>query len=887
MYVVTNCEHCGRRLKALEKHAGRRVNCPDCGRPNELPHVQENAGDPFDDDPLRPMPVRQFVDAPSPAVGREQRTAEADGSALERLFRQLLDPRSIQWMLITGGGLMVVGIVVWLVSLGVFDDPRIVAVGLCTGALAVVGVGGWLATRTKHRVAGDAVAFLGCVLLPLNIWFLHTQSLLALGHLWIGGVLCCGVFVLVLWLLRSPLFVYAIEAGVTLTVILLLYDLGHVSELHTLAVTFLGLGLVSIHLERAFPPEGTFDRGRYGLAVFWCGHVQLAAALLVLIGTQLAEWVVWPLFDYTSPLPILAEKHLLTIGVYLAATYAYLYSDLVVRRLAVYTSLAGATFALALLTFVFDAGVPLEGIALVLALLAIGVHVARGTALASNERFERAAIPMSCVLGALPVLMGFVLHVRATSPTLVAWNWEYEPTWLYVVAMLVTAVAGHLGARADHEDGRMVQLHFLLGGAGTLLGAAGLLRLMGVVGWPGQAVCLVPIAGLYLAGARLQRGRVYEWPLYWTAHAATAAVMLSLLVSTQSDVRHLVAVRGSVTNLLIAAVFAEALAFYLAAGFVWKRGRNTYFAAVAACGIVWQLLAYVELVGQVYFAVFAAIGIAFLIAGRMLGVETKQVYDEYDQPRTAMNGRGLPAVQSGIAITAVALVAAGLHGLNVLVGDTVEWGQVWGLLPVIVAGAVAAVMTPSGGWRRFFVTATLGLLGVFGLTLNFLIDLGGWEKLQLFTLVIGLGLLAHAHAMLLREKEGTKDPDIGFGTTMGSLLAVVPIGIAAIHGQLTAGTPNWQAFTLLTLTILMIVAGTTLRVRATTIVGGGTLGLYLLTVIGSLAYHPQTPVGVYLAAGGILVFAAGIVLSIYRDRLVELPKRIANREGVFAILKWR
>jgi len=50
---------------------------------------------------------------------------------------------------------------------------------------------------------------------------------------------------------------------------------------------------------------------------------------------------------------------------------------------------------------------------------------------------------------------------------------------------------------------------------------------------------------------------------------------------------------------------------------------------------------------------------------------------------------------------------------------------------------------------------------------------------------------------------------------------------------------------------------------------------------------PNVAMGVYLAIGGALLFAMGIALSIYRERLLALPSRIQNREGVFRILAWR
>jgi hypothetical protein len=42
-----------------------------------------------------------------------------------------------------------------------------------------------------------------------------------------------------------------------------------------------------------------------------------------------------------------------------------------------------------------------------------------------------------------------------------------------------------------------------------------------------------------------------------------------------------------------------------------------------------------------------------------------------------------------------------------------------------------------------------------------------------------------------------------------------------------------------------------------------------------------------LAVGGAINFGTGIALSIYRDRLLELPERIAKRKGIFRVIDWR
>jgi hypothetical protein len=92
---------------------------------------------------------------------------------------------------------------------------------------------------------------------------------------------------------------------------------------------------------------------------------------------------------------------------------------------------------------------------------------------------------------------------------------------------------------------------------------------------------------------------------------------------------------------------------------------------------------------------------------------------------------------------------------------------------------------------------------------------------------------------------------------------------------------------LVLVTVLMLVTGFSWQLKAPTLFGGIGLVSYLLVLIGMLAIRPNVAMGVYLAVGGGLLFAFGIALSVYRERLLALPSRIQNREGVFSILSWR
>ena len=60
-------------------------------------------------------------------------------------------------MLMLGGGLLVLGAIIWLVSLGIFKDPKVLATAMGFGSLAILGGGWWLELKTRFKTAGQAL----------------------------------------------------------------------------------------------------------------------------------------------------------------------------------------------------------------------------------------------------------------------------------------------------------------------------------------------------------------------------------------------------------------------------------------------------------------------------------------------------------------------------------------------------------------------------------------------------------------------------------------------------------------------------------------------------------------------------------------------------------
>jgi hypothetical protein len=897
---------CGASVKSGDESGEERGRCPSCGRALLIPAsiaVPAGSAGAFEGDDFAARSADSLpAGAPEPldAVGAPKGPSEIS-VVLRRMFYALLDPRSIQWMLTIGGGLFVLGLLIWLVSWGVFQNPVILAAALLIGTLAIMCAGWWVVLATRFRIAGQALTFLACVVAPLNLWFYHAQALITLDNkLWLGGVVCCLLYIATVYVLRDPLFLFAVEAGLTLTAALFLAELGLASDLGYLTVTLLALGLISIHAERAFPAEGEqFTRGRFGMPLFWSGHIQLGLSALILLGTQIVLWLARP---DRALIPIvwdgnwLTDSSLLVGALWLGMTYAYLYSDIVVRRSGIYSYLAAFCFLMAVITVV-GFNLQLEWLVAILALTAVAVNLVRAYVVTPTAKMSRAIPPMALALSFLPILLGTFLHAGTTSKLIPA-SWISNTflasgiPWPFVVAMVLVAVGNRISAWLDrHAAPRQSAVYFFGSAAAAILAAAGLLRAFGLDDWNVQAPWLMALPITYLVAGRLWRGHSPERPLTWVAQAATVVILIGAL-GVSIKVGGIEAALSPRTcepaNLLYGMLFVEMAAFYVLASIFGRPGLNVPLAATAACGALWQLLGYFEVGGAYHTMVYAVFGVAVLAVSRTLGIE-QVVVDRYPDPNTsAIRGKGLAVFRVGNAIVSVALLAAFLQGLMRWASHNAEFSLVIALATAILAAVTAAGLVPNGAWRRWYTTAAIGMGGVTLLTLNVLTQLSLWQKAEIFCVSVGILLIVVSYIGRFRETTDSENDVVTVGLWLGALMVTLPLLATTIYGRTSnheiAGI---EELALVATTLVMLVTGTSWHIKATTFFGGLGLFLYLLLVVASLGWRAQVATGVYLAVGGGLVFASGIVLSVFREKLLSLPDQIAHRKGVFSMLNWR
>ena len=353
-------------------------------------------------------------------------------------------------MLMLGGGLLVLGLIVLLINWLDIEAPVVVAGSMGAGTLAVLGGGWYLTLKTKYKTAGRALTFLACVVAPLNLWYYDAQDEIPItveDHLWLGGVVCCLLYAATVRLLRDPLFMYAVEAGVTLTVLLFLPVVNMSPDATTLSIVLMVLGLISIHAERAFPPnQGEFTRQRYGMPLFWSGQAQVGVSLFILLGAQMLSWLNEPirkLFGSGFEGNLLSHEPLLAGGLWLLGTYVYLYSDIVVRRVGVYVYFAAFSLLMAIVTLIGWQFHSPEAAIIALAIVGLGANLAQTKVAESNDTLTRVAAPLGIILSAIPLLIGWIVHIRAMSS---AWGSNVPIERMYVIAMLVVAVGNGVSA---------------------------------------------------------------------------------------------------------------------------------------------------------------------------------------------------------------------------------------------------------------------------------------------------------------------------------------------------------------------------------------------------------------------------------------------------------
>jgi hypothetical protein len=514
----------------------------------------------------------------------------------------------------------------------------------------------------------------------------------------------------------------------------------------------------------------------------------------------------------------------------------------------------------------------IDALITVLALTALAVNGVQ-MASPSDAKWTRSFPVLGVLLPLLALALGVVEYSRALSVDLKSvWPGD-PPSWSYVGAMLVTALSCRAGAYLYRRTWpQLSAVYFFATAAATLLGATALLAALGLNTWQQHApwLMLLPIA--YLIAAHLYRGHTAEQPLVWISHAATAVM---LVTSLASSLEGFTLVTHRPLNLVLALFFAEAAVFYGLATALRRHAATIHLTAAMACGALWQLLNYLGVESEYYTLTFALVGLGLLLAYRFAVVE-----------RFAAEPLADAAFQSANTLLSLSFLAAIFLGLSRLATDQIRWGLVGLLVALTAISLLALALVRHKAWRRWYVVMAIGQTGLTFLALSVLSVLSPLQKLEVFCVVIGLLLLAVGHIGWYREQERQNDL-VTLSLLLGSLLVGVPLAIATLIDRSRNDFIPLNEFGFLAASVLLLTTGFLFQLKSTTLTGAALTVLYFVTLLVFVPWSRLNAVAISITVGGGTLFVTGLLLSVYRDRLLTLPDRIKHREGLFRVLNWR
>ncbi len=216
-----------------------------------------------------------------------------------------------------------------------------------------------------------------------------------------------------------------------------------------------------------------------------------------------------------------------------------------------------------------------------------------------------------------------------------------------------------------------------------------------------------------------------------------------------------------------------------------------------------------------------------------------------------------------------------------------DWSLVLLLGSLGVLSLLAAWIVRDPGWRRWYMVTAITETALMFLAIHLLNHLSRWEELEIFAVAAGIGLLAVGHVGWYREDEKQEDV-VSFNLGCGALLVAVPLTIAVLQHRSVPVFSAPNELGMLAAGVLLLASGFMFQIRSTTLAGAGLLAIYLVTLVLYINMLENVQMAaIWMTIGGAVIFGTGILLSVYRDRLLTLPDQVKRREGIFRVLGWR
>lgn len=819
------------------------------------------------------------------------------------LIDQILSPQTLQRMMACGGGLLVLGFVGWLWSIGVFKNPIVVASMMGITTLSVMGIGIGLLRYSRYELAGNGMTLLAALAMPLNLWFYDAQGLITIsngGHLWIPAAICCAIYAFVARVLRRPVFVYALVGGIVMTGMLFLADqaVGHFWELLPPATFLVVMGWVCIHVELLFESnEGDFSREKFGKAFHRAGIATLSGGLAILASGQVAALLHEHFSFLISPaLATDSMQKVWALTLVSLSAIGFIGQSLVSRNRYWLSATGLAIWSAFCLLDLFSISLRLPHFAIAISLAVTMVNLFRFSNISTDEnevtgttvsRNRPQDFPIELAVTGL-IFFGLAQFVAQFQPSPTSFVFE-QASWLVVVQLAMTAVASAT-TYLRFCDATPTATNVTPSGNGFLavaavLGTLSALSVAIVLGFDSIDLFavlgfLVPVAFITwsLANRNSQHSSAATKAASWGVSS-----LLFCLVGLTID-RGVGAWDGHFTW---ASIFAAAATSYLIASRHRPTGVDRMLGYAAATGSTCNLMSLAGLSFDYSIPLattFTGVILAIVNAVRRESVSDlttgKTVYRK-DSFEIAAN-----------ALVTVGVVFGILLAFSRLANQHTDIRLLWVMGGQLLGIMLAGLLTVRHSWRLLFRAEGFAVAIVTACIGNSLITAHWGHKVELVAMLVGLTLLVIGHAAWYREGE-KEDDGATASLFLGSLLSTIPVGIGLVYYRSFEVSSDWNwmlfheiAAILIGLTLFGL--GCACRIRSTTICGAGLLTTCVVSLLSLVQWPGQLQsVSMVMMVGGGTFFVTAVLLSIYRDRIADLPAHIQEGRGVFRVLRWR
>jgi hypothetical protein len=811
-------------------------------------------------------------------------------------IERVLSPQSLQIMMAAGGGVLVIGIAIWLFSIGIFDNPLVGATAMGIGNLGLLGCGLWLLKSTRYKTAGRGLTLLGSLLLPLHLWFYDAQNLISIddgGHLWIPALLISGLYALIARVTRDSMFVYTLVGGIVLTGLLFLANpaIGALWAILPTSAFLIALGVICTFADRFFTEEqGAFSRSEFGLAFFRAGQAVVVFGLTTLGVGQLMQM--------DSDL-ITTTGQLLSIGALVLAAYNCVYSHIVRPQGFVFPlmiiGIAGWASLIGLNVLAIKITINLFLLAIAIGL--VGVNAWYHRIIAQTEGKKLSWADQQIVRVVIPVITGLLF---AASIAQFFGGLYHSASWfnntliwqLVATGVALWATPGTWGWNETDEIDRSVYGVNLACGSVMLTMGLMVLVFPNAIGAMCAALALPTILlGFSIAAKESKLAKRM-------AVSGACSTFVVAIVSLMLMEKGLIAFEGW-PGIALMTVSTGYLAFVAR----MMRSWSATLAAIATgvvCAV--QLIVMFELtsaftliiaVSCLGMLLFAFARIPELVAANRVAADTAI-------PTVNPTIEKKVGTQPKLSILTLANVAllAGAGGAVFFVCSTLMTSSItFAHVGLLAFQAVPIFLGWAGNkdmaWKKTFITAGMATLITGAIAMVSISTLSLLQRAELVSLIVGAGLVVFGYVGWSMEDEKKADL-VTFQLVLGSLLLAVPmiIGLLAyrVVGIETVNLVWRQLHEIGGLVIGMSLLGTGVlsRIRSTTITGAAVLLTYIVSILFLIQWPAQLQkVSVLMMVGGGAFFTVAILLSFYRDRLLALPERVRNGRGLFRVLKWR